>query len=152
MLIKLGHEALAETHNFIVGLALGVEIGTALTAADGQTGQRVFENLLETEELKNSEVYRRMETDAALVGSDCAVELNAVTLVYMNLAVVVNPRNAEHNGTLGLDKSFEQGALLIFGMSLHNGGQRFENLGSCLVKLLFTGVFCLEFFENSFGI
>ena len=43
---KLGHKALAETHNFAVGFALGVKVRAALAAAYGQTGKAVFENLL----------------------------------------------------------------------------------------------------------
>ena len=34
--IELGHEGLAETHDFCVALAVGIEIGTALAAAHGQ--------------------------------------------------------------------------------------------------------------------
>ena len=34
--VQLAHEALAEGHNFPVGLALGIEIRAALAATDGQ--------------------------------------------------------------------------------------------------------------------
>ena len=93
-----------------------------------------------------------MKTETALVRSDGAVELNAVTFVYMNLTVVVYPGNTEHNGALGLDKSFEQCTLLIFGMSFHDRGEGFENLCGCLVKFLFAGVFGFELFKNSLRI
>ncbi len=33
--IELGHEGLAEAHHLVVALALGIEVGTALTAAHG---------------------------------------------------------------------------------------------------------------------
>ena len=93
-----------------------------------------------------------MKTKTALIGSDGAVELDTVALVYMDLSVVVNPGNAEHNDALGLNKSFKQRTFLIFGMGLYNGGQRFENLSSCLVKFFFNGVFCLELLKHYFGI
>ena len=45
--VQFGHEGLAEAHDFGLGLALGIEVGTALAAADGQTGQGVLEDLFE---------------------------------------------------------------------------------------------------------
>src|SRR5699024_8199201 len=70
---KLRHEALAECHNLSVGFSLGIEVRSALAAADGQSGQRVFEDLLKAQELDDTQVYRRMETTSSLVRSDCAV-------------------------------------------------------------------------------
>ena len=46
-----------------------------------------------------------METNAALIRSDSRVELNSETAVYLNLAVIVNPGNAEENLSLGLNDS-----------------------------------------------
>ena len=40
--IELGHKALAERHYLAIALALGVEIRTALAAADGQPGEAVL--------------------------------------------------------------------------------------------------------------
>ncbi len=51
---QLGHEGLAEAHDFGVALALGVEVGAALAAAHGQGGQRVLEGLLEGQELQDA--------------------------------------------------------------------------------------------------
>ena len=81
MSVKLCHKALAECHNFTVRFALRVKVGAALAAADGQAGQRIFEDLLKAQELDNAHIYGRMETKAALVRSDGAVELYAVTYV-----------------------------------------------------------------------
>ena len=52
--VQLGHEALAEAHDFHVALAVGVEVGAALAAAHGQGGQAVLEGLLEAEELQDA--------------------------------------------------------------------------------------------------
>ena len=54
ILIKLCHKALAECHNLSVGFTLRIEIGTALTTADRQAGQRVLESLLEAQELDDT--------------------------------------------------------------------------------------------------
>ena len=43
-----------------------------------------------------------MEAQTALVGSDGAVELDAIAVVHLNLTLVVHPRNPEQNGALGL--------------------------------------------------
>ena len=56
------HEGLAESHDFAVGFAFGIEIGTALAAAHGQGGQGVFENLFKTQEFDDAQVDGRMKT------------------------------------------------------------------------------------------
>ena len=47
VLAELGHEGLAETHDFGIGFALGVKVGAALSAAHGRAGEGIFEALLE---------------------------------------------------------------------------------------------------------
>ena len=54
VLVQLRHEALAEGHDFPVGLALGVKVGAALAAADGQTGEAVLEHLLKAQKLDDA--------------------------------------------------------------------------------------------------
>ena len=44
--VQLRHKALAEAHDLGVRLALGVKVTAALTAADGQAGEAVFQDLL----------------------------------------------------------------------------------------------------------
>ncbi|SKX71357.1 Uncharacterised protein [Mycobacteroides abscessus subsp. abscessus] len=61
MAIQLGHERLAEPHDLAVGSTLRIEIRSALAPADRETGERVFENLFEAEELDHSEVHARVE-------------------------------------------------------------------------------------------
>ena len=67
--LKFGHEGLAKTHDFSVGLTLGVKVRTALRTAHRQAGQRVLKDLLKTQELNNGQVYRRVEAQTALVGA-----------------------------------------------------------------------------------
>src|SRR5438309_6538964 len=100
--LQFGHEALAETHHFVIALALGIKIRSSLAAAHGQCGERVLEDLFECEELEDSEIHRGMEAESAFVGSDGAIHLNAETPVHLNIAQVVEPGHAKHNDPLGL--------------------------------------------------
>ncbi len=63
---QLGHEALAEAHDLVVGAALGIEVGPALAAADRLAGERVLERLLEAEELEGAEADGRVEAQTTL--------------------------------------------------------------------------------------
>ena len=47
------HESLAETHDFSVGFSNRVEVRTAFRATHRESGQSVFESLLETEEFQH---------------------------------------------------------------------------------------------------
>ena len=107
MSVKLTHEALAESHYFVIRLALRVEVRTTLSAAHRETCEGVLENLLEAEELKDADVNRRVKSQTALVRSDSAVELNSVTTVNLNSAVIVDPGNSENDLTLRLYDSLK---------------------------------------------
>ena len=100
MLGQFCHETLAETHDLVVRLALRVEVRTALAAAHRQCGQAVLEDLLKAQELDNRCTNRRVQTQTALVRTNCRVELAAEATVYLYLAVVVYPRNTELDHTL----------------------------------------------------
>ena len=121
---KLCHKALAECHNFTVRFALRIEVGTTFTAAHRKGSKAVLEDLLESEELQYGKVYTRMEAKTALVRSDCGVELYAVTSVNLYFAVVINPRYAEHNNALRLNKTLDNCVLFIFRMFLNDGLER----------------------------
>ncbi len=62
MSAKFCHKALAERHHLSVGFSLRIEIRAALAAADWQTRQGIFENLLKAQEFDDTQVYGRMET------------------------------------------------------------------------------------------
>ena len=138
--IELSHERLAETHDLHVALAVGIEVGTALGTAHGQGGEAVFEGLLEAEELHDRKVHVAGKAQAALVGADGAVELDAVAAVHLNLAGIVDPGHAELDGALGLNKALEQAHLLIFRMLFDDGFKRGENFFNSLNELGFMGV------------
>ena len=128
--VELGHEGLAEAHDLAVALALGVEVRAALAAAHGQRGEGVLEDLLEGEELEHAEVDGGMEAQAALVGADGAVHLDAVAPVDLDLALVVDPGDAEHDDALGLDDALEDlGARGTWGCASSTGSS--DSATSC---------------------
>ena len=133
--VKLQHEALAERHYLTVGFALGVKVRAALAAADGQAGQRILEYLLEAEEFDDAEVDRWMQSQAALVGADGAVELHAVAGVDVSLTVVVYPGHSEFDLSFGVDKPLEQGVASVFLLvSVHHDSQRIEHFSDSLME------------------
>ena len=66
-----------------------------------------------------------METDTALVRTDCRVKLNTVTAVNLNVAVVVNPRNSELYESFGLNHSFNDAPFFQTVVLFYNGFKRF---------------------------
>ena len=85
-----------------------------------------------------------MEAQTALVGPDGAVELNAEATVHMNLAGVVNPRNAEDDRALRLDHALQDGMLLVTRIGFDYRTKRLQNLGNCLNELRLIGVLLLN--------
>ena len=132
---QLAHERLAEAHHFAVAFAFRIEVGPAFAAAHGQSGQRVLKDLLEREELQDPEVDRRMKTQAAFVGPDRAVHLNAEPAVHMQLALVVLPGDAEHDDALRLDDPLDDLRLPIFRMLIEHEGEGLDHFLDRLVEL-----------------
>ena len=138
--VQLGHEALAEAHHFHVALAVGIKVRAALAAAHGQGGQAVLEGLLKAEELQDALIDRGMEAQAALVGADGAVELDAVAAVHLDLALIIDPGHTEGDDALGLDHALDQACLLVFGMLLHHGLDALQHLADSLQELRLIGI------------
>ena len=57
-----------------------------------------------------------MEAQTSLIRADCAVELYAITDVYLYISLIVDPRNTEHVDTLGLYDALNDLCLLELGM------------------------------------
>ena len=140
MTAQFRHEGLAETHDFGVGLALRVEVGSALAAAHRQAGQGVLQDLLEAEELDDAFVHARVEAQTALVRADRGVELDAVTAVDLHLALIVGPCDAELHHALRLDDALKHARLLIFRMLRNHRLEAFENLANGLQELRLVAV------------
>ena len=152
MAAQLGHERLAEVHDLVVGLALGVKVGATLAATHGKRGEGVLEDLLEAEELEHAERDGGVEAQATLVRADGGVELDAVATVDLDLAGVIHPRHAEHDDALGLDEALQQGCLLILGVGVQRGLDGAEDLGRGLEELGLLGVALLELRQDLLGV
>ena len=148
MAVEFAHEGVAEIADFVVALALGVEVGTALAAAHGEGSEGVLKDLFEAEEFEYAEIDGRVEAQAALVGADGAVELDAVALVDMDFTLVVGPRNLEENDPFRNDHSFENLFLFVYGIGVENRRQGREDLFGRLEKFFFPGLFGFEAFED----
>ena len=57
-----------------------------------------------------------METDTALVWADSIIELNAIADIVLNLALVVNPGDAESDDTVRLDHTLDDFCFFEFRM------------------------------------
>ncbi|MNP03082.1 hypothetical protein D3C76_949540 [compost metagenome] len=132
--VQLAHESLAEAHDFGVALAFGVEIRTTLATAHGQRRQRVLEGLLEGEELQDSQIHRRMETQATLVRADGAVHLDTETAIDLHLAVIVDPGHAEHDGPLRLADALKNAGAQVMRIGFKKGPQATQHFFDGLMK------------------
>ena len=148
---ELKHEGLAEAHDFVIGLAHGVEVGTALAAAHREGGEGILECLLEAEELQHGRGDCLMETEASLVGTDGAVELHTVAEVGLDLALVVNPGHTEGVDAVGFDHALYDLCLLEFRMLIVNFFDALENFLHSLQILAFSRMLCLEHSHDFVG-
>ena len=146
--IQLAHKALAERHDLAIGFAFGIKIRAAFAAADGQTGQRVFEDLLKSQEFNDTQVHRGVQTQTTLVRSNGIVELHTITGVDMGLTLVVHPRHTEHDLTIRLDQTLQQRlfAVLLF-VRFDHGTQRIQNLFYRLQEFRLAGIFGYDLFD-----
>ena len=147
--VELGDEALAEAHDLAVGLAVGVKVGAALAAAHGEGGQGVFEDLLEAKELDDGQVDRRMEAQTALVGADRGVELHTVAAVDLNLAVVIDPGNAEDDDALGLDEALHEAGFFPLGVLVDDMLEALKDFINGLKELGLVGMILLKVCEDA---
>ena len=131
---------MAEAHDLGVRLALGVKVTAALTAADGQAGEAVLQDLLKAQEFQDGQVHRGVEPQAALVGADGGVELYPVATVHMDLTGIISPGHPEGDNTLRLHEPFQNAVLLQLGAAFHHGLQALQNFINRLMKLLLVRV------------
>src|SRR5690606_5748941 len=146
--VQLRHQALAETHDLAVRLTLGVKVAAALAAADGHAGERVLENLFETQELDDAQVNRRVKAHTALVGAESTVELDAKAPVDMDLALVVLPGDAKDDLSFGFTNALDNLLVGKFGVLHQYGAQGFQDFVDRLVKFAFPRVSVQDFLEN----
>ena len=99
---ELKHESLAETHDLRIRLSTRIEIRTAFSTTHRKGRECILEGLLESEELQDGKVHRRMEADTALIRTYGRVELHTVAGIGLDLTIVVHPCDFESQDTLRL--------------------------------------------------
>ena len=102
-----------------------------------------------------------METQAALVGTDGAVHLNAEALIDLDFALVINPGDAKENHAFRLDAAFQNLGFAVFGTFVQNWPDGLDDFFHRLMKLHFRGVLSdhvfhkgsnvLSHFDSPFG-
>ena len=81
-----------------------------------------------------------MKTKAALVRTDCAVELHTVAAVNVDSAVVIDPRHTEHGCLFRGDKALQKRGFLIFRVAFHGGGNGVEHFRQRLAEFRLIAV------------
>jgi hypothetical protein len=137
---ELGHEALAEAHDLIVGFALGIEVGASLATANRQVGQSVLEDLLEPEELDDPQIDGGVEAQTPLVGPERAVEFDPEAAVDLDLVVIVKPGHAKDDLPFRLADPTDDLVLGELRVALEYGSEAVEDLANRLVELQLPGV------------
>src|SRR5262249_21589255 len=66
---ELTNDRLTKARPFAFAFSVGIEIGTAFTAAHWQRSKRVFEDLFEREKFQDPKIDRRMKSEPAFVGA-----------------------------------------------------------------------------------
>ena len=122
MPVKLSHKALAESHDLIVRLALGIEITATLASADRESRQTVLKYLLKPKELYDTEIDRGMKTEPSLIGTYSRVELYPESVIYLYLSIVIYPGYSEEYLSLGSHQPLEQCFLAILCLILFDNG------------------------------
>ena len=126
-----------------------IKVGAALAAAHGKRGQGVLEDLLKTEELDHAQGNLVVETEAALIRTDCRIELDAVAAVDLDLALIVHPGHPENDSALGLHNATDDVLLFQPGIGFHHGHQSLQHLVDGLQILVLLGIACGEILINS---
>ena len=92
-----------------------------------------------------------METKAALVRADRAVELNAVTAVHLSLAVVIDPCYAEAVASLRLQQTLQNTEFpILFLMLVNYKSDGIEHFLNGLMKLGLSGIILNNLFHDFF--
>ena len=81
-----------------------------------------------------------MESEPSLVGADCAVHLNAEASIDLELPLVVDPRDPEHDDALGLDNPLQHFRASVLRVLVEDDVEGFRHLFDRLVEFGLCGV------------
>ncbi len=91
-----------------------------------------------------------MEAQSALVGPQCAVDLDPEAAVDLHLAAVVLPRHAENDLALRFADALDDLVLAEFRILHQHRAERFQHLADRLMEFHFAGIAPDHFLENRF--
>src|SRR5690625_5794996 len=100
MPVQLRHKRLAKPHHFGIGAAMRVEIRSALRAANGHPGKRVFKDLLKTEKLYDSQIHRGVKPQSTLIRPERGIKFHPKSAVNVHVARAIGPRHPENDRPL----------------------------------------------------
>ena len=84
-----------------------------------------------------------MESQTSLIRSDRTVELYTETVIYLNLPLIIYPRNTELDNSFRNGQSLQQSIFFIcFFIRFDDNAERFQYLFYCLMKFRLCGIFC----------
>ena len=150
MAVQFGHQALAETHDFVVRLAFRVEVAAAFTAPDGQARQGVLEDLFKAQELDDAQVHRWVKTHATFIGAKGAVELDTEGAVNVDFTTVVLPGHTEDDLAFGFADTLDDLLVGEFRVFHQYGPQGFQHFVNRLVEFFLTRVAMKNVLEDRF--
>jgi len=127
------HEGEAETTDLVVGLTLGVEIGSSLSSSHVETSESVLEDLFESQELEDGKVDGRVKTKSSLVRTENGGELNTETGVDLASTLVIFPCDTESDDSLRDHENFE--SILVFRRLLEERSESRLDLVNGLLEL-----------------
>ena len=93
-----------------------------------------------------------METQAALIRTDGAVELHPVPLVDLYFALIVYPGNAEHDHPFRLDKAFQKPRLFILRVGFDRRFEAVQHFRCRLMKFRFVRILLFDASKHVFYI
>lgn len=110
-----------------------IEIRTALAATDPLAGQRILEDLFETQEFHNGKRHGFMEAQTTLIRPERRIELDTISTVHTDLVLIVFPGHTEHNLALWFNYAGQDcGVTVVF--TCHE--QRFNSFDNLAYSLL----------------
>lgn len=102
------------------------------------SGERILEDLLETQELQDTEVDGGVQTETTLVRAKGRVELDTESTVHLDVALVILPNNTELDDALRDGSDLE--GLLVFGVLLEQGTVLKSGGKLCGVVLVYRSI------------
>ena len=100
--------------------------------------------MLEAEEFQNALGDGGVEAEAAFVGADGVVKLDAPCAVCVDLAVVIFPCDAEGDDAVWLCHALEDVGVSVVGVICGEGDEGFDDFVDGLVEFFFAGVSLFE--------